>query len=92
MLANHLHGFGKLSYFPSVIPLSFVLDSNPKFNTGTHSHFFRWHAAQEGRLNNYKRKPGNRGVGAWCANKKDSVVNRYIQVREEEVRSSVVGH
>ncbi|XP_078370515.1 uncharacterized protein LOC144654290 isoform X2 [Oculina patagonica] len=40
----------------------------------------KWHGPSEGRLNNYKGKPGSTGVGCWCANKRDSVVNRYLQV------------
>ena len=44
--------------------------------------YFRWHKASEGRLNNYKGKPSSNGVGCWCANKRDNVVNRYIQVTE----------
>ncbi|PFX17584.1 sushi, von Willebrand factor type A, EGF and pentraxin domain-containing protein 1-like [Stylophora pistillata] len=43
------------------------------------SNINKWHAAKEGRLNNYKGKPGNSGVGAWCADKRDSNQYRYIQ-------------
>ncbi|XP_078370612.1 lactadherin-like isoform X1 [Oculina patagonica] len=40
----------------------------------------KWHGPSEGRLNNYEGKPGSIGVGCWCANKYDNVVNRYLQV------------
>lgn len=40
-----------------------------------------WHGPAQGRLNNYKDKPGaTRGVGAWCANITDGEPNRYLQV------------
>ena len=44
--------------------------------------YFRWYEASEGRLNNYKGKPISNGAGCWCANKRDDVVYRSIQVKE----------
>lgn len=41
----------------------------------------RWHGPAQGRLNNYKNKPGaTLGVGAWCADKTDGFRYRYLQV------------
>lgn len=46
----------------------------------------KWHKASEGRLNNYKGKPSSNGVGCWCADRSDGIVNRYIQFDLGSVR------
>lgn len=78
------------------IVVTWALDCNKPVGIGdgtlsdsamtANSEINKWHGAREGRLNNYKGKPGNPGVGAWCADKKDSKQYRYIQFDLGSVR------